>query len=119
MREEGGREEGEKGRGVGKRARGKDDMGQQRRESKWMREERMEETSTTFLLEDLSQHPVSLHAFYVLSDDGLLFVSLLFLQPLHHCLVIVPEVRLQGGRGHMSSSTSQTSEHSHTPANFQ
>ena len=47
------------------------------------------------LLEDLSQHPVSLDAVYVLSDDGVLFVSPLFLQPLHHRLVVVPQVRLQ------------------------
>ena len=76
----------------------KDDMeqrGKGRRQKKW---KGWEETSTTSLLEDLSQHPVSLDAVYVLSDDGVLFVSPLFLQPLHHSLVVVPQVCLQGGR---------------------
>ena len=82
-------------------------------------DERRKDGGDQHLLEDLSQHSVSLDTFYVLYDDGLFFVSLLFLQPLHHCLVIVPEVRLQGGRGHLRSSTSQTSEHSHTPASYQ
>ena len=51
------------------------------------------------LLEDLSQRPVSLDAVYILSDDGFLFVSSLFFQPLHHSLIVVPQVCLQGGRG--------------------
>ena len=69
------------------------------------------------LLEDLSQHPVSLDAVYVLSDDGVLFVSSLFLQPLHHRLVVVPQVRLQGGRG-QSGTTSQTRDYQYANSDF-
>ena len=64
------------------------------------------------LLEDLSQHTVSLDAVYVLSDDGE-FVSPLFLQPLQHRLVVVPQVRLQGGQS-QSMALPQTSEHTIT-----
>ena len=104
---EGGRERREGRNWVGMRVRERDDLerGKGRRHKKW---KEWEETSTMSLLEDLSQHPVSLDAVYVLSDDGFLFVSSLFLQPLHHRLVVVPQVRLQGGRG-QSGTISQTS----------
>ena len=69
------------------------------------------------LLEDLSQHPVSLDAVYVLSDDGVLFVSSLFLQPLHHRLVVVPQVRLQGGRG-QSGTISQIRDYQYANSDF-
>lgn len=115
--------EGGKVEGGGEEEKGRRGEGRQReeritKEGKQMGERR-KDGGDQHLLEDLSQHPVSFDAFYVLYDDGLFFVSLLFLQPLHHSLVIVPEVRLQGGRGHLRSSTSQTSEHCHTPASYQ
>ena len=95
---EGGRERGRRrkeGRDwVGMRVSEKGKGGRQKKWKGW------EETSTTLsLLEDLSQRPVSLDAVYILSDDGFLFVSSLLFQPLHHSLIVVPQVCLQGGQG--------------------